>query len=38
MEKKIYSKPVTEVIKIESAKVLIGSDPWDGNLWDQDFG
>ena len=32
MEKKIYSKPVTEVIKIETTKILCGSDelgPWD---------
>ena len=38
MEKKIYSKPVTEVIRIEGAKVLTGSDQWNGNRWDRDFG
>lgn len=38
MEKKIYSKPTTEVIKIESNKILCGSGDWDGNYWDQDFG
>lgn len=29
MNKNIYSKPVTEVINIETAKILCGSDPWD---------
>ena len=38
MEKKIYSKPTTEVIKIEGAKVLTGSDSWDGKYWEYDMG
>jgi hypothetical protein len=38
MEKKIYSKPATKVIKIAATKVLTGSGDWDGNFWDQDFG